>query len=196
VFDSDYDDLQISHVFNTSVILANAPRANIKGAEIEIVALPLQGLQLSFNGGYLDAKFKQFSNGRVLPGAATGPLINLAGHDLPYVSPTTLNFDATYRFPVISSYSAAVDLQYSWHDRVYFNEFNDADNSQKAVGLVNLQASVSPDGGPWKLYAYLHNLTNETVETGSTIYAASLGAEKAISYAPPRVFAVGAAYKW
>lgn len=196
IFDSDYDQLQISHVFNTSVILANAPKASIKGGEIEIVAAPLPGLQLGFNGGYLDAKFKEFSNGRVLPGAATGPLIDLTGHDLPYVSPVTLNFDGAYKFSVGHGYSAAVDVQYSWHDRVYFNEFNDADNSQKAVGLVNLQGSISPDGGPWKLYAYVHNLTNETVITGTTIYAASLGAERAVSYAPPRVFAVGASYKW
>jgi iron complex outermembrane receptor protein len=195
LFDSKYDDLQISQIVGNTVALANAPRAKIRGAELELIMLPLSGLQLSINGGYLDAKFVEFSNSKVMPGFVNGPLQNLAGHELPYVSPFTVNLDAVYKF-ALHDRNVKLDLQYAWHNRVYFNEFNDRDNSQGPVGLLNLSASISPEAGRWNLYGYAHNLNNNTVISGTTIYSGALGATKAVSYEPPRLFGIGAAYSF
>jgi iron complex outermembrane receptor protein len=188
--------LQISQLVGVNVALANAPRSNIKGAELEIVALPARGLQLTFNGGYLDARFNSFANSETIPGLAGGPLLNLAGRQLSYVSPVTLNFDVAYKAPPIGGLVPSIDLQYSWHDRIYFNEFNDANNSQGPVGLVNLSAAIAPQRGPWRLYAFVHNLTDQTVISGTTIYAGILGAERAVSFSPPRNFGVGASFSF
>ena len=196
LFNSDYNDLQISQLVFPTINLANAPKSNIKGAELEVVALPTPDLQLSFNGGYLDAKLRKFSNSRTLPGETPSPLLNLAGKDLPYVPPFTLNFDAAYKFPVIPGFVGSVDLQYSLRGRVYFNEFNDVNNSQGTVGLLNLSATIGQENGPWKLYGYIHNITNQTYTTGATIYTGLLGASRAVNYAPPRLFAVGASYSF
>ena len=120
-----------------------------------------------------------------------GPAENLAGDILPYVSPVTVNFDAAYSFPTAWGMKASLDLQCSYHCRIYFNEFNDKTNSQGDLGLLNLSGSIGPAEGPWKLFGYAHNLGNETYQTGSTIYSGLLGATKAVSYGPPRQFGVG-----
>jgi iron complex outermembrane recepter protein len=196
LFVADYSDLQISQITVTSTILANAPRSKIKGAELEVVGIPVTDLQLSLNAGYLDAKFEEFSNSPTLPGLIPGPFENLAGHYLPYVAPISANADAAYKIALAGSYAASFDLQYSWHARVYFNEFNNYENSQGPVGLLNLSASLAPEAGPWRVYGYVHNLTDVTVATGSTIYSGPLGATKAVSFAPPRLFGIGASYSW
>jgi len=196
VFYSDYDNLQISQIHNTQTVLANVPKATIKGAELEVLAVPAPNLRLSANLGFLDAKFVEFSNSPTIPGAAGGPVMNLAGNELPYDARWSVNLDASYGFSPIAGYDGLVDFQYSWKDRVYFTEFNFPDNSQAPVGVLNFSGSISPHGGRWKLYAYVHNLTNEIITTGTTIYAGSLGAEKSVSYAPPRQFGIGFMYRY
>jgi iron complex outermembrane recepter protein len=196
LFNSIYDDLQISQIVLTSVVLANAPKSKIQGAELEVVGLPMPGLQLSANLGYLDAKFTEFSNSSTLPGLVPGPVQNLSGYDLPNVSPVSVNLDAQYKFAVASGYSTSLDLQYSWRSRVYFNEFNVNENSQGPEGVFNFSTVFAPDNGPWKLYGYIHNVGNVTVATGATVYSGPLGAIKSISFAPPRQFGVGGIYSW
>jgi iron complex outermembrane recepter protein len=69
VYYYDYKDLQVFTVVNASQfpgvsgvlqVLANAANAQIKGAELEIVAAPIEGLQLSVSAAALDAKYKNF----------------------------------------------------------------------------------------------------------------------------------------
>lgn len=196
LFSSDYDDLQISQVVGTQVALSNAPRSRIRGAEIEATFLPTRGLTLDVNASLLDPTFKRFANGRVLPGLVGGPVLDLSGKQLPNVARRTLNLNASYDFPVSADFDASVGAQYSWRSRVYFNEFNDRSNSQAAVGLLNLNASLSPTDGPWRLYGYVRNVTDKTVVSGTTIYSGLLGAGKAVSYAAPRTFGIGAGVRF
>lgn len=66
-FWSELKDLQVTAIranplslTSTESIVANAAGARIRGIEAEIIAAPAPGLQIFFNGGYLDAKYKDF----------------------------------------------------------------------------------------------------------------------------------------
>lgn len=191
VFRSDYTDLQISQLVGITVALTNAPKARITGAEFELEARPTENLHLTLNVGYLDAKFRQFINTPTTP-TASGVPIDLRGYDLPNVPRWNVSAGANYTAPSIAGLVPNFGVQYVWRDRVYFTEFNTKDNSQKPVGTLNVTASLSPESGPWRIYAYVHNLTDQTVTTGTTGYAGILGAVRAVSYAPPRQFGIGA----
>ncbi|TAJ71866.1 MAG: TonB-dependent receptor [Phenylobacterium sp.] len=193
LFHSNYTQLQISQLVDIQVGLANAPKARIQGAELEIVAAPAAGLRLTLNGGYLKPTFRKFTNGRTIPGPVGSPVENLRGNDLPYVPRWTVNLGFNYSAPPIAGLTPGFDVQYAWRDRVYFSEFNDKGNSQKPVGLLNIAASLAPENGPWRVYGFVHNVTDETVISGTTVYAGILGAEKAVSYTPPRNFGIGVA---
>lgn len=192
IFTSNYKQLQISQILGQQTVLANVPKSRISGAELELTAIPVSGLKLNVNAGYLDAKIRgSFMNTPALTSNVppAGP-VETSGNRLPYAAKWNVNIDAGYEF-AISGLTAALDVQYAWKDKFYFNEFNTSIDSQPAAGTWNLFASIRPDEGPWKIYGFVQNLTNETIKSGQTIYSNSSGAQRAISYTPPRHFAVG-----
>lgn len=198
VFTSDYEDLQIAQLKGVTASLTNAPKAQIDGVEIEVVAEPVQGLRLNGSVGYLNPELKEFENTPNVP-ADYFPkpgLQTLDGNQLPYIPNWTYTLGAAYRFEPRSGVSVELGGNYYYQSRIYFNEFNDTDNSQEPVGRVDLSASIGPSNDRWKAYGYVRNLTDETVLTGTTIYAGFLGAEKGASYAPPRHYGVGFSYSF
>lgn len=194
VFSGRYQDLQIAQVIGPIAALSNVPKSTIKGAELDVTLLPASGLRLSFGLGYLDGKFDQFINSRTIPGPLPAAPSDLSGNQLPNIAKWSANLDAQYRFTPAAGYEASVGAQYAWRSRLYFNEFNDLDNSQAAGGTLNLSASLKASDRPWRLYGYLNNAANRTYQLGTTIYSGLLGAEKAVNYAAPRHFAVGLSY--
>ncbi|MET0274422.1 MAG: TonB-dependent receptor [Phenylobacterium sp.] len=194
VFSSQYDNLQISQVIGTIATLANVPKSTVKGAELDIVALPAAGLRLGAGVGYVDGTFDEFTNSRTIPGPAPAPPTDLSGNQVPNISKWSVNLDAQYRFAPTAGYGVTLGAQYAWRSRVYFNEFNERDNSQASVGIVNLSASLAPEAGRWRVYGYVSNLFDKTYQLGTTVYSGLLGAEKAVNYAAPRNFAVGLSY--
>lgn len=197
-FHSNYTNLQISQLKGTLATLTNAPKAEINGAELEIVAEPVRGLRFNGTVGYLDPKLKRFSNTPNVPAdfVPQPVLLTLDGNQLPYVANWNVSAGANYKFEPTAGVSMEVGGNYYYQSRIFFNEFNTIDNSQKAVGRVDLTASIGPSNDRWKLYGYVRNLTNELVLGGTTIYAGTLGAEKGVSYSPPRNFGVGFSYNF
>jgi iron complex outermembrane receptor protein len=197
-FHSDYKNLQIAQLKGVTASLVNAPKAQIRGAELEVVAEPVPGLRINGSIGYLDPKLKRFENTPNVPAdfLPQPVLQTLDGNQLPYVAKWNISIGATYRFEPTDSVAVELGGNYYHQSRMYFNEFNTLDNSQKPVGRIDLSASVGPSNDQWKIYGYIRNLTNETVLTGTTIYAAFLAAEKGVSYAPPRNFGVGFSYSF
>lgn len=197
IFKNDYKNLQISQLVGTLIALTNVPDSQIKGAELEVTAQPVPGLRLNGSVGYLDAKLKRFFNAPNVPAYFPAPVaVPLAGNQLPYVAEWNITLGANYSFEPTDGVSVDLGGNYYYQSRIFFNEFNTPNNSQKPVGRVDLSASVGPSDGRWKIYSYIRNLTNETVLTGTTIYAGLLGAEKGVSYAPPRNFGVGFSYNF
>jgi len=194
-FHSDYKNLQISQLIGTINALVNAPKARIYGAEAELIAEPTRGLRLNASVGYLHPILREFRNAPVLPGG-TGPQQNLAGKQLPYVAKWNVTAGAEYRFEPIERYTATIGTNLAFQSRTYFNEFNVIGNSQKPVSRIDLNASFGPSETSWKLFAYVRNVTNRNVLTGTTIYSPLLGAEKGVSYAPPRTIGIGASYSF
>jgi iron complex outermembrane receptor protein len=197
-FDSDYTNLQISQLKGVTAALVNAPKAKIRGAELEVVAEPVTGLRLNGSVGYLEPKLTRFENTQNAPvDVLPQPVLQtLDGNQLPYVAKWNSSLGANYRFEPTDGISMSLGGNYYYQSRIFFNEFNTLDNSQKPVGRVDLSASIGPSGGQWQVYGYIRNLTNKTVMSGTTIYAALLAAEKGVSYAPPRNFGIGFTYNF
>lgn len=197
-FNSDYNNLQISQLKGVSAALVNAPKAQIKGAELEVVAEPVSGLRFNASIGFLDPKLKRFENTPNVPADfIPQPVIQtLDGNQLPYVAKRNINLGASYRFNPTEGTSMTLGGNYYHQSRIFFNEFNTLDNSQEPVGRLDLSASIGPSHGQWQVYGYIRNATNETVVGGTTIYAGLLAAEKGVSYAPPRYFGLGFSYNF
>jgi iron complex outermembrane recepter protein len=64
VFYTDYKDMQLAQIYFVGTLqgntILNVGNATIKGAELEISAVPVDGLTLSATAAYLDAKYDKF----------------------------------------------------------------------------------------------------------------------------------------
>jgi len=107
VFYLDWKDLQVQtdYLANPNDISSsvqktlNASSAQSQGAELEVQALPLRGLELGFGGGYLDAHFKSFPDAIVHGGA----MADLSGRPLPKAARWSLSGNGEYTMPLTSS---------------------------------------------------------------------------------------------
>jgi iron complex outermembrane receptor protein len=65
LYTMDYDDIQLAVTrtfaqFDTKIGITNAGQAEMDGAELELVLMPLQGLLISLTGSYIDASYNEF----------------------------------------------------------------------------------------------------------------------------------------
>ena len=56
----DYEDLQVFQVVNQTIVVRNAAEAEIYGAELEIVARPVDSLQIDASLGLLSTEYEEF----------------------------------------------------------------------------------------------------------------------------------------
>ena len=151
----------------TNTYIANLPKVEIKGVEIEAIYRPneIAGLTLSGNGGYEDSKVK---DGKI-PGVeapvnadgtagAPGTTYDLTG--------TTLERSPKFNFTLRGDYvhdigpgQIDLNIDYRWTDKYIFAYFAGVPDYQPSFGL--LDASISYGWKNYKLVLSGKNLTNQ-----------------------------------
>jgi len=114
VFYLQWIDLQVqtdylanSNISSSVQKTLNASRATSKGAELELQALPVKGLQFGLSVGYLDAYFGDFPNA-VVHGGYT---VDLTGQQLPKSPRFTASTTAQYSMPITTNADGFVRLE-------------------------------------------------------------------------------------
>jgi iron complex outermembrane receptor protein len=104
VFYSTYDDLQVAQFVPSASgaqsIISNAGKANYKGVEVELTAMPVPGLRFNLSYGYLDAEYDKYEFFD-----PTGQFCGSAG--------ATCDVADHAHFPTAPQHTAAVGAQYS-----------------------------------------------------------------------------------
>jgi len=114
-FYNDYSDLQFtlstSDAAGTQIIVVgNAAAAEVKGFEVELLAVPLDALRLNLSAGHLDAEYTE-----VDPGA------DITEDDELIATPDwTLAMGAEYTLPLGGWGSVALRADYSYRAQVFF----------------------------------------------------------------------------
>jgi len=181
LFTTDYTDKQEDVVFPdptavTVTLVQNAASATINGLELELKAVPVDGLTLSASLGLLDAGYDKW----VVPGVDGNP-INKSKLDLRRAPKTTFGLGALYEHQVNENGFMVFNIGYNWRDDYWI--IGNSTNSQpgrpglnKAYGL--LDASIGYDADRWRVSVYGKNLTDEhyflhTLDVGAGYNAAS-----------------------
>ncbi|MBP7335979.1 TonB-dependent receptor [Niveispirillum sp.] len=186
-FNYDYKDLQESIIVGTSIVTKNATSARIRGLEAEVTARPVGGLMLSFNGAYLDGKFKTFSD--VNSAFANLGLQDLTGKQLPDAPKYQFGGEIGYTFQTdFGDITPRANL--TWFDKVYFNHFNTVEMSQPSRTMINLHLGwASPDGN-WTASAYVKNLTDDVYFVGTNTNLDALAFSRSAVYGDPLTFGI------
>lgn len=151
-FYNDYRDLQILVVTATQeggfeIFTRNAAKAKTQGFELEMLAAPVEGLELSGSVGYLDAKIKK-SESPAIP----------AGNRLQMSPEWSFNLGAQYTVPIESFGNASFRIDWAHKSKIYYNAEN-SDAIADDFSSLNARVSFLSEKG-WELAGFVTNLTN------------------------------------
>lgn len=156
-----YDDIQVIQRLNLSgfdaTAIDNAASARSLGAELEVAALPVEGLQLNLAYGFVDARFTDYEDA---PGG------DLTDERLPNAPRHTLSLVADYAYPVLDDFADAyVRTEYSYTSS--FTTTADADREfLDAFDVLNLRLGLRADR--FDVEVFVENLFDEKYITGTT----------------------------
>lgn len=183
----DWENIQIIAVRNGFGIVANAPRARIRGAELSVFARPARGLELNGGFGYQDARLVE--NAPDLGG--------LDGERLPTVPKFTAAITADYSFVDTALRPRfGATLRHVTERSVAFGRASGANIYQLPdYTTVDLRAGVTL--GKVDLQVFVRNLFDVRAQLGSRTYAnASAAAPVQASILPPRTIGLNASYSF
>jgi iron complex outermembrane receptor protein len=157
VFHAKYEDIQrskngISAAGVPYIGIATGPEATVQGLQFESAFLPVQGLQLNFNYGYLDTQYDKGAPGF------------LKGNAFAQAPEHTVNLSATYSKPVEMGGEIYITAGYTYQSEVTFQDSNIGNEMafQKGYELFDARLGWTQMGGTGiDLSIYGKNLNDE-----------------------------------
>ena len=117
-----YKNLQVQQIIGTGVSIINAPKAEIKGLELEANYKASKNFGIFTSLALLDAKYTQF----VLPDGAVGPaLVDVSGNRLSHAPKLSLNAGIDFT-PEVDILGGSINLRAdgSYRSATFVREFN------------------------------------------------------------------------
>ncbi|WP_156680427.1 TonB-dependent receptor [Sphingomonas profundi] len=192
-----YKDMQITQNITypdgrNSASIVNAGRAKTKGFELEVTALPVEGLTIGGTAAYLDAKYSKYDT--LILDPATNSLVpaSFKGNRLMNSPKWSASANLNYKLP-IGPGAASFFGQYTFTSSKFTN-FTDLPQEKVGnINLVNGNISWSPESERWSIGAYGRNIFNkhyygQKLYLPGTFAIASLGA--------PREYGLDFKYNW
>ena len=182
----DYTDLQVFQVVDRTIVVRNAAEARIYGAEVELVAMVSEALQIDASLGLLNTEYENF----VLPsnlflGATGDPTnVDVSGNNLVNAPETSSHVGAQYTFNLQNYGNLTARIQGSWTDDVYLRPLNlKTFDVQESYAIWDAKLMWESESGSWWAEAFYNNLGDEDVisnleVTDSGIYFANTNAPK------------------
>jgi len=159
----DYEDKQVrgfvdvGFPFGNIPVLVNVPKSRAWGVDLELTAIPMEGLQISAGINYIDTEVRgDFNTPDPL-----GDIFNINGEAFPMAPQWQFNGDIEYRFPVSGSLDAFVGVSPR-----YQSSTKSAFGTNPLIGvdsytLLDVRAGIETEDGIWRLEVYGRNVTDE-----------------------------------
>jgi iron complex outermembrane recepter protein len=184
LFYYDHTDLQVTTVTGAVggapvVVTSNAAEAREFGAEVSILALPMQGLEINTNLSFLDAEYTEFISGTN----------NFAGNSINHSPAFSSHFGIQYSLPMRDYGFLTVGAEHQYQTKIFFTEANQDVLSQGDYHNLNARIGFETYDGHFSLSLFGNNLTNEeTVQTGVDLQD-TLGLVNH-AFNPPRTYGI------
>lgn len=156
LFHQEYEDLQLQQTKNVNnqfvVAVGNVGKSEQRGVELDINAVPVEGLSIVASIGYLDAEYTEFDSSAsvsVVPGQTMPDAPNWNG-----------SASATYVWPISSNLEAMLRGEYTFRGERYIDDANGSLDIPEST-LVNAAFGLQSVDGNWGLRVWGKNLTDE-----------------------------------
>lgn len=151
-FFTDYTDLQVAVFDGIAPVTQNAAAAEIKGVELELLAVPVEDLTIEVGVGYLDAEYTEINP------AATEISLSKELVNTPELS---LNIGLSYVFEWENMGTISPRIDWFYKDDSYNDALNTQALFQESYELVNASITFEDLEGVWQLILSGKNLTDE-----------------------------------
>lgn len=187
----DYQDLQVVRAFNAGTVenpdfiqrTDNAGSAESYGLELEVLALPLDNLELGFNMGLLHTEFNELDTVD-----DSGVPVDYSGNRLQRSPELSLSFIPQYTLDLENAGSLTLRGELNYRSEEYFTAGNAAEDSQTGYSLLNARLTYESAKGNWRVALWGKNLADKEYLT-ETINLRALG-YTAEHYGDPRTFGI------
>jgi iron complex outermembrane receptor protein len=200
----DYDDMQLGVTRelsegDTKFGITNAGKAEMKGVELEVVMLPLEGLLINLTGSYIDASYDEF-NDEFIDSSDTVQLTDRSDEPFSYVPEQTYSWTVQYDWntefalvtPRISGYYK--DKIYTGLDPAAFIFEDEVTLDDYTVWNARLAIQPNQVEG-LEVALFAQNFTDEFYYGTGTVKAARLGVASRIR-GKPRNYGVDIFYRF
>ncbi len=204
LYTMDYDDMQLGVTRrlgenNTVFGITNAGKAEVEGAELEVVVMPLEGLLITLTGSYIDADYDEFFD-EFEDAEGNLQIADRSDEPFSYVPEQTYSWAVSYDWETtIATITPRISGFYK--DEVYtgldpaafmFEDIATLDDHT----VWNARLAVRPHAVEGlEVAAFVENLDDEFYYGTGTIEAARLGSAGAIR-GRPRTYGVDIFYRW
>lgn len=154
----NYRNLQVTRWIDNLTQIQNAARARVVGGELEVVALPTAGLNISLGLSLLNAEYTDYVTSN--PATINEPPSNLAGNKLRNAPGVTANIAAEYTHRVPLGGALTWRLDYHWQSRVFFDPFNQPMVQQEPYGIAGARVTYASPTDRIHVSAFGKNIFN------------------------------------
>ncbi|HEY0685762.1 MAG TPA: TonB-dependent receptor [Steroidobacter sp.] len=161
VFYYDYQDKQLrgtllDPTFGQAEALVSIPRSHVVGAEMQLIAHPIDGLTFDLAATYVDAEIDEF-----MGFDAQAQFGDQSNTPFPFAPKWQANANADYRFPIDGAVTGFVGASLTYNSQTYAGVGAIDALRIDAFNLLDLRAGVELDKGRYRVWAWGKNVTDE-----------------------------------
>jgi iron complex outermembrane receptor protein len=192
-----YDGLQVGGILGDGTTFNTNVDADVKGAEFEFVAAPIDGLRMNLNLSLLDSEINEefFTSPDISAASGSGP-VNLKGNTLLFSPESSIQFGIQYTHGLTENWEIAYRLQTFWQDEFYTRLYNIATDLQDSWQQTDLSVTVRSLDDVWEFEAFIKNASDEASVTGLGVDNSLVGRYRTPSYLDPRTYGVRVTYRF
>ena len=181
LFFYDYTDLQLRtvNVASNQIVVSNAAKAVIQGAEFTLVARPSRELTLDLNAAYVDSALKNY--------ISPYTKVDMSGSPMPMAPKVSATAGAEYRM-ALGGGMLTMRAEVNHQSTVIFPSFIDTTKEREGpVTLVNANLRYALAGGKTYVSLIGRNLTDKLYQSNRIYFGGFYDLQ---GFAPPRTIEV------
>jgi iron complex outermembrane receptor protein len=196
---NDYDDLQVFILTGFGAHIENAAKAKVGGIELELVAVPFDGLQLDSAVSWNHAEYSEYTSADPVPAALGGAITSdQSGNRLNRTPEWSVNIGGQYSLALGDS---TLTPRFDWHfqSETFFRPYGLARDRSPSWDQWNVRVTWDAppmDAGRFSVQLYMTNVENNDHIMNLSVGAGSELFPEQGNLHPPRLygFTVGWSY--
>jgi iron complex outermembrane recepter protein len=192
-----YDGLQVGGILPDSTTFNTNVDADVKGAEFEFIAAPIDGLRVNLNYSILNTEINEdfLTSPDIAYSASVGP-VNLKGKELPYAPDSSIQFGIQYTHMLTDNWEITYRAQTYWQDRYWARLYNIPTDRLESWQQTDLNISIKDLDDVWEFEAFVKNASDEASMTSLSVEGALIGRYRKPNYLEPRIVGLRVHYRF